>query len=804
MGEPKITQPPLWNDFFIGNALVEAVAPLADALLADAPCGLVVRSSGLYEDSAAASFAGVYESFLGIVSSDQLWRAVRQCWCAAWAPLALEYTRRMGLEPRPDTMAVLVQRQLPATSAGVLFTADPQTGNPWHFVLESTLGLAQDLVGGTGAVPADRFVLEWHSGKILDKAIVAKSTKWIGTAAGLQNIPLTTMEQSAPSLSDGLAVRIGQQALVLDRFFGGRVDIEWVVADQNIHIVQVRPITALPPFFPCRLSPADDQRRWRPLEYWPFNFAAPDARATPPLYRDIFVSQLQARYWPGAAAGQAYPPFSIERDFNGYRYRAAANSVAPLSEKAYAAVQEAYLDQHETTIRQTFLDAKQHRYPAVLSKASALLQSARSLGQLLEGFFWVRDTFADLHAISAGPAQSLFGTTYNLLRDFLEQQAPDHNIDSLIQGHHPDLEPYYPHAQVAEAKKLARTIEPGPVRRAFETMQPAALITHLFEEHEASPFMTAFADYCSRFGLYMPDHRTGLEAGERHRDALSMVQDVLRDPGEDLAAMQIRAIQRRHACAGEIRQTLKRRAPGCLPRFDKLFDWALFWGPALNDRGWIGLPMQKTYELWWMVRTALVEIGLIDQIADFADFTTEDLIYIAAAENMAEGRTIGQRRRLEREGYERLQAPDYLGAPPATPITPTDAAAQQIAPPDTLTNGQSRCLTGKRSVPGRCRGLAFKIDTLEQGDRAGHEHVLLLCRPLQPNAAKTPLLFSLMLRVQGLAIVEGPMMWMHHVAQIARECGVPIVQLADEQIARIPDGAELSLDGAAGTVTIHT
>jgi hypothetical protein len=72
---------------------------------------------------------------------------------------------------------------------------------------------------------------------------------------------------------------------------------------------------------------------------------------------------------------------------------------------------------------------------------------------------------------------------------------------------------------------------------------------------------------------------------------------------------------------------------------------------------------------------------------------------------------------------------------------------------------------------------------------------ILLTQPAQPNAAKTPLLFSVMLRVRGLVIVDGPMMWTHHLAQIARECGVPIVQIGSEDMARIADGAE-------GTVVI--
>jgi phosphoenolpyruvate synthase/pyruvate phosphate dikinase len=233
----------------IPPSLIEVFEPLAEALFAEAPYGLAVRSSGIYEDSAVANFAGVYESFLGIRTMEELWAAMRQCWCAAWSPSALDYARKMGVDPEPDAMGVLVQRLIPAQSAGMLFSADPQTGNPWRFVLESGFGLAQELVGGTGTTPADRFVVEWDSGRIISKEIADKSKMYVADDAGLMAIELSDQERSTASLSDTMVTRVAQQGLAIDRAFACRVDIEWVVADDEIYIVQVRPITALPDFF---------------------------------------------------------------------------------------------------------------------------------------------------------------------------------------------------------------------------------------------------------------------------------------------------------------------------------------------------------------------------------------------------------------------------------------------------------------------------------------------------------------------------------------------------------------------------
>lgn len=133
----------------IPEPVVEEITLIAQALLDGALDGLAVRSSAVHEDSATASFAGVYKSFLGIRTEVELWKAVRRCWCSSWAPQATDYARRMGIQPVADGMGVLLQCLVRADSAGVLFTADPLTGNPYRFVLESSFGLARDLVGST-------------------------------------------------------------------------------------------------------------------------------------------------------------------------------------------------------------------------------------------------------------------------------------------------------------------------------------------------------------------------------------------------------------------------------------------------------------------------------------------------------------------------------------------------------------------------------------------------------------------------------------------------------------------------------
>ena len=124
-------------------------------------------------------------------------------------------------------MSVLLQTLVRADSAGVLFTANPRTGNPWQFVLESSFGLARDLVASTNAAAADRFLIEWSTGEILERFAAEKRTQLVPGASGLDSVDIPEDRWVEPSLSDDLATRIAQAGLQIDRAFGTRVDVEW-------------------------------------------------------------------------------------------------------------------------------------------------------------------------------------------------------------------------------------------------------------------------------------------------------------------------------------------------------------------------------------------------------------------------------------------------------------------------------------------------------------------------------------------------------------------------------------------------
>jgi len=795
----------------IPQALKEEVAPLAQKLLAEATCGLAVRSSGVYEDSATASFAGVYRSFLGVRSLTDMWMAIRRCWCAAWEPSALEYARRVGVELEPDAMGVFVQQLVAAESAGVLFTADPQTGNPWRFAIESTFGLAEELVGAAGTVPVDRFVCEWDSGRIVGKEIAEKRTVCVPGVDGVESIVLEEDRKGMASLADEMVTRIARLAFEIDRAFGHRVDIEWVVVDGEVQIVQVRPITALPAFFSHHLPAHLADRTWRPTwPYWFFDFRPEnEGKVVPPLYRGVPIVEKFDRHQLGPIKLQPDRFMGIEVEFNQHRYLAEDSrwSEASVSNKS-AEEREAYLREYEPALREAFLEAKLRMAPEMSIRADELLQSARSVEEQVGALLWARDMVFDLGSlVGSGPAQTLFGMCITLLRDFGSQYLPDYDTDLLLQGHHPALEPYYPHLKILEAEKLAQYTGEGVVRDAFEQMEVQALHVYLMEECDVAPFLPAYEEYCDRFGL-VPPSRSGelhLESWSEHYAVLPIVRDAMRGEGSGIERMHERATRQREACVAEVREMLAREESGVLERFELLHDWALFWGPALNDRSWSGVSGNRVEGLWEEMCLRLKKAGLVEQSGDICYFTVEDLAYIAETGDVEEGRRIWQRRRGEYERYDRLEAPSFLGKMPVE-VEAQESSSKKTDDPESAAESVGAAvgaiIEGRGCVSGQGSGITRKIESIDQAESVTDQHVLLFTKTVQLTSVYVSSLLSLMLRIRGMVVQHGPS-WLHHIGQIARECGVPIVQIDPEDMARIPEGARLVLDGAKGTVTLE-
>jgi rifampicin phosphotransferase len=187
-----------------------------------------VRSSATAEDLPTASFAGQHDSYLNVVGPTAILEHVRRCWSSLFTERAVTYRLRNGIDHRTVRMAVVVQQMVFPFASGVMFTADPITGNRKVVAVEASAGLGEALV--SGLVKADAYTVR-------NEEIVTKTIE-----AG---------RQSQPPLTDAQVMELVRLGRRIEAHFGRPQDIEWCLVDEEFHIVQSRPITTL---FPIPLA----------------------------------------------------------------------------------------------------------------------------------------------------------------------------------------------------------------------------------------------------------------------------------------------------------------------------------------------------------------------------------------------------------------------------------------------------------------------------------------------------------------------------------------------------------------------
>src|SRR5215831_3913195 len=206
--------------------------------------GWAVRSSATTEDLPAASFAGQYDTYLNFSGAPAILRHISRCWASLFSERAVAYRAHNGVDHGSAGMAVLVHRLLAPQSAGVLFTADPVTGNRTVARVEAVFGLGEALV--SGRVEADAYGV--RGGSVVSTSIGTKLFAVQAAAGGgTAEVPLPPGRGRERVLADAQVVRRTGLGRRIEAHLGRPQDIEWCLVGDQFHIVQSRPITTLFP-----------------------------------------------------------------------------------------------------------------------------------------------------------------------------------------------------------------------------------------------------------------------------------------------------------------------------------------------------------------------------------------------------------------------------------------------------------------------------------------------------------------------------------------------------------------------------
>ena len=179
---------------------------------------VAVRSSAVAEDSEAASYAGQQETYLFVEGAEEVCRRVVDCWASFFSERALFYRSQKGsLEDL--RMAVVVQKMVDPEKSGVTFTVDPVRRRRDRMVVEAVRGIGERVV--SGEVTPDHYALD-RKGKVKREKIVDNRV-----------------------LTDDELQRLGDLGRQLEERHGVAQDIEWAIIDEEIYLLQSRPVTTM-------------------------------------------------------------------------------------------------------------------------------------------------------------------------------------------------------------------------------------------------------------------------------------------------------------------------------------------------------------------------------------------------------------------------------------------------------------------------------------------------------------------------------------------------------------------------------
>lgn len=195
-----------------------------------------VRSSALVEDRFGSSFAGQFESFLGIESEGDFITAVRSCWGALWATRALRYMATHEIDPADTAMAVLIQPLVAARAAGGGLSESAEG----TLILSATWGLGSAIA--QGEVTPDRYELS-REGELLN-VIAGRKDHQVGCIhrqePEARAVPRA--QRTEPCLSEQEAVELGRLLLRVEELMGMPVEIEWALDESGFQMLQARPL----------------------------------------------------------------------------------------------------------------------------------------------------------------------------------------------------------------------------------------------------------------------------------------------------------------------------------------------------------------------------------------------------------------------------------------------------------------------------------------------------------------------------------------------------------------------------------
>ena len=206
---------------------------------------VAVRSSANAEDLPGLSFAGQQETFLNVRGEDAVVAAVKDCWASLWTAQAISYRHQNGIDQDSVAMAVVVQLMVPSEVSGILFTANPASGERAEIIINGSFGLGEAVV--SGQVTPDTYIINRKDLSIQQELLGPKEHQIVADGDnGVRMEHVAEADRSKSSISPEQLNELCETALQIEALYEGLPqDIEWAFCGGILHLLQSRPITNL-------------------------------------------------------------------------------------------------------------------------------------------------------------------------------------------------------------------------------------------------------------------------------------------------------------------------------------------------------------------------------------------------------------------------------------------------------------------------------------------------------------------------------------------------------------------------------
>lgn len=768
---------------------------------------IAVRSSATAEDSAAASFAGIHESFLNVRGLENILTAIKGCYAGVWSARAVAYRRRMKLDDDEVMPAIVLLEMVAAQSAGVGFTCDPQTGRRDLLVINANFGLGESVV--SGAVEPDSYYLNAQPWNPLPGLLKRNSGRKQGFTRpaddGGTEFIYSDEFSSRTVLSDEEIERLG---LLLMRVFESlgeceqHQDVEWAYDGRDFFLLQARPVTALPEYIFTALQ--NQTTIWSNGNYrdaLPMVISSLQRR----LLKHI-IDTIQYTQFP--ANGYQIPEgFEFSRYFNGRLY---CNM---------SALQWAYYDclgslpdffndfwgGHQPQLEIDDPDpyageVGRERQQRGMNMMNLVMEAAKDAPRIFaevprsaqaitgNGFDELPDSeFADkyvelgriiktycerftfLAAVGTMPVMTLLQKLY----EYFGARATV-VLNGLMVGGQTGITSADHGYRLLELAELARRDE-----AAVRYLTTASFNPVLWEEElpESSPFKQAFRTFIEEYG-----HRGVYELdiiNPRWKEDPAYPLDIIKDtmdtasPG-DLKVQQKLQFERAwqevaETIPPEVREEIRQGIKAAQE------------GAAVREMTKSVLVMAtQPYRLMAQeLGKRLYRRGLINEPGDVFFCSWSDLFSILHKEWNADGlKALVEFRKMSYQRKETIPAPDIIcGEKPV------------FSGPAGQSSGD--CLQGVAAATGIASGIARLIAHPSEGNRLQSGEILVAP---STDPAWTPLF------LKAVAVVMETGGFLSHGSIVAREYGIPAVVNVAGAMRIIQDGQDIIVDGNAGTV----